>query len=127
MNTVTDCKFLKDYNTKDGRTGKIYVVTLSNNESGQAFSEIPVGTPETDLQIEDNGSYGKKIKLIKKNGFAAKGFQRAGNESFALAYSKDCFVALLTKMEKAPSSQDAAKVILAMADTFYSWMEGKRK
>jgi hypothetical protein len=126
MTTVTACTFLKEWSS-NGKTGKVYDVTFSDGTKGQSFSEIPSGTSKDDLEITPNGNYPDKIKLIKKNGFMGAAKPRVGNESFALAYSKDLIVAMLPKMEKQPASGELAKVILATAEVFYTWMETKKK
>lgn len=111
MNTVTACTKKKEWNGKP-----IYAVTLSDGTTGDSFSDIPQGTPETDLTIED-GQYGKKIKLNKKNGFQGAGKQRVGNESFAMSYAKDLVVADKVKIEQ----------LIPTADKIYEWLENKKK
>lgn len=125
--TVTSCTFQKEWTGKDGKTGKIYDVVLSDGGKGQSFSEIPTGTPKEDLEITPNGSYPDKIKLIKKNGFANGVARKSTNESFALSYAKDVVVAMLPNMDKGLKSSDIAKVTTAVADTFYNWLEAKKK
>lgn len=126
MKTVTACTFQKEW-SKDGRTGKIYDVVFSDDSKGQAFGEIPVGTTETDLEITPNGNYPAKVKLLKKNGFPGGFKQKAGNESFALSYAKDIVVAMIPTMEPKPKSSDLAKVTTTLADTFFEWLETKKK
>jgi hypothetical protein len=112
MNTVTACTKKKMWQDK-----QIYTITLSDGTTGDSFSDIAPGTPDTDLTIED-GQYGKKIKLNKKNGFAGGGMRaKAGNESFALSYSKDLVVA----------GKVDIKDILPVADKLYNWLESKKK
>lgn len=121
MNTVTNCIKAKDW-TKDGKTVPIYTVTLSDGRSGQSFgTEIPAGTPETELLITE-GEYGLKIKLNKpKNGFFKPGLPK-GNESFALSYAKDYAVAMI-----ASGKDFKSELITQLADKFYDWLESKRK
>lgn len=122
MITVTECKFLKDYTSKDGKTGKIYDVVLSDGGKGQSFSEIPTGTPKEELEITPNGNYPDKIKMIKKNGYSGGAKAKAGNESFALSYSKDWAIAQLAH-GKDVKTED----ILKIADKFFDWLENKKK
>jgi len=122
MNTVTECKHLKDWE-KDGKKVPIYLVTLSDGRNGQSFSkEIPVGTKEEDITIEE-GQYGLKFKLKSiGNTFGGRPQMRAGNESFALSYSKDWAIAQLGK-----GVDVNTEAILKIADKFYEWLEGKKK
>jgi hypothetical protein len=122
--TVTSCTYLKDWTGKDGKTGKIYDVLFSDGSKGQSFAEISNGTSKDDLEITPNGNYPDKVKAKAKNGFAGK---PKGNESFALSYSKDLVIAMLPKMEKQPTSTELAKVITTVADTFFNWLETKKK
>jgi hypothetical protein len=104
---------------------QIYTITLSDGTTGDSFSDIAPGTPDTDLTIED-GQYGKKIKLNKKNGFAGGVKARAGNESFALAYARDFSIAIYNKSEKQISSKELVDVTLIMADRLYEWLQSKK-
>jgi hypothetical protein len=123
MTTVKSCTFLKDYTSKDGKTGKIYAVELSDGGKGQSFSEIPAGTSKEDLEITPNGNFPDKIKLIKKNGFTGGAVRKAaGNESFALSYAKDWAIAQLTHGTDVKTDN-----ILKIADAFYNWLESKKK
>jgi hypothetical protein len=123
--TVTSCTYLKEWSA-NGKTGKVYDVLFSDGSKGQSFAEISKGTSKDDLEITPNGNYPDKVKAKAKNGFAGAGKPK-GNESFACSYAKDVFVALVNKMDKPPKSEDAVKVILAMSESFYSWLESKRK
>jgi hypothetical protein len=126
MITVTSCEKAKEVDGKNGKVA-IYKVGLSDGRFGESFgTQIPNGTPAEDIAIEES-QWGLKFKLIKKNGFAGAGKARAGNESFALAYSKDLIVAYMDKLEKVPSSKELAGVVTAVADIFYSWLENKKK
>ncbi|HYH14717.1 MAG TPA: hypothetical protein VD794_05845, partial [Flavisolibacter sp.] len=88
--------------------------------------EIPVNTPVSDIEVQES-QYGLKFKLIAKNGFAGGGGRpKAGNESFALAYAKDIVVAMIPKMEN-PKSADLGKVAVTLAETFYTFLESKKK
>jgi hypothetical protein len=127
MNTVTSCTFLKEWVGKDGKTGKIYDVVFTDGSKGQSFAEIPNGTSKDDLEVTPNGNYPDKIKMKAKNGFAGGGRPKAGNESFALSYSKDLVIAMLPKMEKQLTSGELTKVVLATAEVFYTWLETKKK
>lgn len=120
--TVIKCEKAKEHNGNP-----IYKVTLSDGRVGESYAkEIPVNTDANDITIEE-GTYGLKFKLNKKNGFGGGVPKaKAGNESFACSYSKDVFVALVSKMDKAPKSEDAVKVILSMAEAFYNWLESKK-
>src|SRR5690349_14608749 len=86
MSEVLSCVEFKKWNDKP-----IYKVELSDGRSGESFQNIPKGTADADLEIQE-GQYGLKIKHIKKNGFSGAVKQRAGNESFALSYAKDLVV-----------------------------------
>lgn len=129
--TVISCIKEKDWTGKDGKAVPIYKVELSDGRSGESFGkEIPVGTPASDIAIEDKGQYGLKFKWNKPaNGKAwgGGGAKSTINEGCALAYSKDIAVALIAKMDKAPKSEEIVKVITGMADTFYTWLESKKK
>lgn len=119
MNTVKECKFKKDYTSKDGRAGKIYDVVFSDGVIAQAFSEIPVGTSKDDLDVTPGqGTFPPTVKQRKAGGFGggiAKA--RAGNESFAMSYSKDLCVA--GKIE--------VKDLSTYAEKIYQWLESKKK
>lgn len=122
METVTHCSKLKDW-TKDGKSVPIYKVDLSDGRSGESFGkEIPVGTPITDLIIEDTGKYGIKIKLNAPKGMGFKGAPK-GNESFALSYAKDVYIAHLGIIGKELNSDTMFK----LADKMYEWLENKKK
>lgn len=122
MNTVTECKHLKFWE-KDGKKVPIFLVTLSDGRNGQAFSkEIPVGTKEDEIEITE-GQYGLKFKLKSSgNAFGGRPQLRAGNESFALSYSKDWAIAQLEKGVSVKTDD-----ILIVADKFYEWLESKKK
>jgi hypothetical protein len=124
--TVTSCTYLKDWTGKDGKTGKIYDVLFSDGSKGQSFAEISNGTSKDDLEITPNGNYPDKVKAKAKNGFAGGGKPK-GNESFAISYSKDLVIAMMPKMQVQPTSTELAKVIITVADTFYNWLETKKK
>lgn len=122
--TVTKCTKLKEWNGKP-----IYQVELSNGALGESFNqEIPVGTPESQLQITPNPPYADKIKWNKPNaggnggGFNRGGGGRAGNESFALAYAKDYAVAVI-----ATGKEFKGEAVIQLAELFYNWMETKKK
>jgi len=126
METVTKCEEIKKWTAKDGKQVPIYQVQCSDGQIGESFGkEIPVGTPINELVFE-NGQYGVKVKWNKPNQGGAggwnKGGSRGGNESFALAYSKDLAVAYVTTGK----SVEPEKVI-AWAEQFYNWMETKKK
>ena len=119
METVVSCTKSKEWKSpKTGQNVPIYAIGLSDGRGGESFGkEIPLGTPVSELIIEDTGQYGLKIKL-KQSGFGG-GFQgkgRGGNESFALSYSKDLVVA----------GKVDIKNILPTADKLYAWLEGKK-
>jgi hypothetical protein len=118
MTTVKSCQQAKkaDGSLKEWNGKPIYEVILSDGIKGESFSSIPAGTPDTDLTIED-GQYGKKIKLNKKNGFAGAVKPRVGNESFAMSYAKDLVVADKVKVEQ----------LIPTADKIYEWLENKKK
>jgi hypothetical protein len=123
--TVIKCEKIKDW-TKDGKSIPIYQVHLSDLRIGESFGkEIPVGTPESELAIEQ-GKYGLKIKWNKPNnsggGFGRGGGNRGGNESFALSYAKDLAIAYVGK----DKNVEPAKIV-EWAEVFYNWMETKKK
>lgn len=123
METVTACAKLKEW-SKDGKTVPIYKVDLSDGRSGESFGkEIPVGTPASELQIE-SGQYGNKIKWNnpKATGGGFKGAPK-GNESFALSYAKDIYIAHLGIIGKEKNSQQ----LFEIADLMYNWLESKKK
>lgn len=129
MAEVKSCVKLKDWTGKDGKAVPIYKVELSDSRVGESFGkEIPIGTPDSDITIEES-QYGSKFKWNKPaNGKAwGGGGSKSTNESFSLSYAKDVAVGLIAKMDKAPKSEDIAKVITGMADTFYNWLESKKK
>jgi hypothetical protein len=110
--TVTSCVKAKEVNGKP-----VYKITLSDGRSGESFAkEIPIGTKEADLAIEES-QYGLKIKM-KGGGFGGGAVkQRAGNESFALSYAKDLVVADKVKIDQ----------IIPTAEKLYQWLESKKK
>lgn len=123
METVISCTKVRDW-TKDGKSVPIYSVALSDGQGGESFGkEIPVGTPMSELVLEQS-SYGLKIKW-NKPGTSGGGFgggrQRSGNESFALAYAKDYAVAKV-----ANGKEFKGEDILKLADLFYGWLEKKK-
>lgn len=115
METVISCTKTKEWNGKP-----IYTVGLSDGQGGESFAvNIPIGTPLSDLIIEPS-QWGNKIKL-KRNasggGFSGAAKSRGGNESFALAYSKDLVVGGKVEL----------KDLLKTADKLYDWLEGKKQ
>lgn len=119
METVTECRKVKDWTGKDGKLVPIYFVGLSDGQGGESFGkEIPVGTPVSELILE-SGQYGLKIKLKNapqsfSGGGGGRG--RSGNESFALSYAKDLVVA----------GKVDIGAILKTADKLYDWLEAKK-
>lgn len=114
METVISCVKTKEWQGKP-----IYTIGLSDGQGGESFAvQIPIGTPLSDLTIEPS-QWGNKIKLKKTasgGGYAAQR-QRGGNESFALAYSKDLVVGGKVEL----------KDLLKTADKLYEWLEGKKQ
>jgi hypothetical protein len=116
--TVTSCQKVKDWTTPDGAVKPIYGIGLSDGRGGESFKEIPIGTPVSDLQMEQT-FHGLRIKWNKPGQqYGGGGFkkERSGSESFALSYSKDLVVAGKVDL----------KDILKTADKFYEWLEGKK-
>ncbi len=123
MEQVTSCKKVKDWTNKEGKAVPIYGVMLSDGQGGESFNDIPVGTPMSELKLEQ-GQYGLKIKWNKpgaSGGFGG-GKRQGGNESFALAYAKDIAVAHIEK-----GKDFKAEEIVKVAEVFYVWMESKKK
>lgn len=118
--SVISCVPSKEWtNPKSGNKVQIYAVGLSDGRGGQSFGkDIPIGTPVSDLLIEDKGQYGLDFKLKSAGGqaWSGGGKQRGGNESFALSYAKDLVVA----------GKVDIKQILPIADKLYDWLEGKK-
>lgn len=118
METVISCTKVRDW-TKDGKVVPIYSVALSDGQGGESFGkEIPVGTPMSELVLEQS-SYGLKIKWNKpgsSGGFSGGGNKRSGNESFALSYAKDVVCA----------GKADLKNIFSLADKMYDWLESKK-
>lgn len=129
MQTVKTCTEVKKATGKDGNPVSIYKVEMSDGKIAESYATlIPVGTPEAELVFTES-NYGPKVKWNKpKNGFGGGfgGGKKATNESFALSYSKDVVCAMIPKMENIPTSSELGKVITQLADTFYTWMEGKK-
>lgn len=122
METVLSCTKVRDWE-KDGKKVPIYSVALSDGQGGESFGkEIPVGTPMSELVLEQ-GQYGLKIKWNNPKG-AVGGFarQRSGNESFSLAYAKDLGVAYVNKGNNVEPEK-----IIAWAEKFYVWLESKKQ
>jgi hypothetical protein len=119
--TVKSCTKVKDWNGKP-----IYSVKFSDGTKGNSFgSEIPVGTAKAELRITPKEGYPDDVKMNKPNGFAGAGgggMKKAGNESFALSYAKDLACANI-----AMGKDFGSKEVLAVAELFYTWLEGKRK
>lgn len=117
METVISCTKVRDWE-KDGKKVPIYSVALSDGQGGESFGkEIPVGTPMSELVLEQS-QYGLKIKWNKpgaSGGFSGGG-RRSGNESFALSYAKDLVV----------GGKVDIKQILSTADKLYDWLEAKK-
>lgn len=114
METVIKCEKTKEWNGKP-----IYTIHLSDGRGGESFaSEIPVGTPVSELEITPNGNYPDKIRLKnqQKGGFSGGQRQRSGNESFALSYAKDVVIGGKTDI----------KHLFALADKMYEWLEKKK-
>lgn len=124
METVTSCKKVKDWTNKEGKAVPIYGVMLSDGQGGESFSDIPVGTPMSELKLEQ-GQYGLKIKWNKpgaSGGFGGGGRRQSGNESFALAYAKDYAVAMIGSGKEFKGDH-----VITLAEIFYNWMESKKK
>lgn len=124
--TVTKCEQFKSWTAQDGKQVPIYQVHLSDGQIGESFGkEIPVGTPLGELVLE-SGKYGIKIKWNKPQqgggGFGGGRGQRAGNESFALAYAKDYAVAVI-----GTGKEFKGESVIQLAELFYNWMETKKK
>lgn len=115
----------KDQNgmPKSWNNKPIYLIHLSDGRGGESFTQIPIGTPVSDLEITPNPPYSDRIKLKKQGGsFSGGGFkQRSGNESFSLSYAKDLAVAYVTK-----GTNVEPEKILLWADKFYEWLEKKK-
>lgn len=127
METVQSCTLLRNWkNPKDANAKEvpIYSVMLTDGQGGESFGkEIPVGTAVSELVLE-SGQYGLKIKWNKpvaSGGFGG-GKRQGGNESFALAYAKDIAVAHIEKGKEFKASD-----VVTVAETFYNWMESKKK
>ena len=117
METVISCTKVKDWTNQKGEKVPIYQVGLSDGRGGQSFGkEIPIGTPMSELVITDKGQYGLDFKMKGTVGGFGGAKQRAGNESFALSYSKDIVCAGKTDL----------KNLLPLADKIYAWLEGKK-
>lgn len=111
METVVSCTKLKEWQGKP-----IYAIGFSDGRGAESFArEIPIGTPLTDLIIEES-NFGLKVKLKNTNQGGGQR-QRAGNESFALSYAKDLVIG---------GKVDVSK-ILETADKLYGWLESKKK
>jgi hypothetical protein len=118
MESVIQCTKAKDWtNPKTGQTVPIYQIGLSDGRRGQSFGkEIPIGTPVSELIIEDKGQYGLGFKLKSAGGgFQGKKYE-THNETFALSYAKDLVV----------GGKVDIKNILSTADKLYAWLEGKK-
>lgn len=117
MDHVLSCTKVRDW-TKDGKVVPIYSVALSDGQGGESFGkEIPVGTPMSELVLEQS-QYGLKIKWNKpgaSGGFSGGG-RRSGNESFALSYAKDVVI----------GGKADIKNLFALADKMYDWLEKKK-
>ena len=112
METVVKCEKVKEWNGKP-----IYGIGLSDGRGGESFQLIPVGTPVTELSIEQS-NYGLKIRLNKppQSGGTGYGQKRSGNESFALSYAKDVVI----------GGKADIKNLFALADKMYDWLEAKK-
>lgn len=120
METVVTCTKTKEWNGKP-----IYSIGISDGQGGESFQDIPIGTPLTELVItaNPNPNYAAKIKWNKPNsGGGFKGGNRGGNESFALSYSKDVAIAYISQGKTIEPEK-----ITSWAETFYNWMESKKK
>jgi len=118
METVIESKQVKEWQGKP-----IYYIGLSDGRGGESFQNIPVGTPMSELNIEQS-NYGLKIKHNKPNsggGFGG-GRPKSGNESFALAYAKDYAVAMI-----GAGKEFKGEHVISLAELFYKWMEEKKK
>jgi hypothetical protein len=116
METVKECKFKKDYTSKDGRAGKIYDIVFSDGVIAQAFSEIPVGTAKDDLDITPGqGTFPPTVKQKKSGGFGGSP-KKVNNAAFAMSYAKDLVVADKVKIDQ----------LLPTADKIYNWIESKK-
>lgn len=112
METVVSCTKLKEWQGKP-----IYAVGFSDGRGAESFArEIPIGTPLTDLIIEES-QFGLKVKMKNQNQGGGGGRPRSGNESFALSYAKDLVIG---------GKVDIAK-ILETAEKLYTWLESKKK
>lgn len=126
METVISCKKVRDW-TKEGQAPvPIYLIGFSDGQAGESVGkEIPVGTPMSECVITPNSNpeYASRVKWNKPNaGGGFKGGNRGGNESFALSYAKDIAIAYIDKGQTI-----APEKITGWAETFYQWMETKKK
>lgn len=123
MAEVKSTSRLPDWTNPEGKAVAKYQVELSDGRTGEAFADIPIGTPETDLQIEDKGRYGLKFKLIKKNGSKGGfGSKTDATPAFAISYAKDWCVAQLNKGVDVKTDD-----ILKIADKFLAWMDKNKR
>lgn len=122
--TVISCIKEKDWTGKDGKAVPIYKVELSDNRSGESFGkEIPVGTPVSDIAIEDKGQYGLKFKWNKPTGGGFKGSPKQdATPAFAISYAKDWAIAQLNKGVDVKTDD-----ILKIADKFLGWMDKNKR
>lgn len=121
---------IKNDQSKDGNgmpkswnNKPIYAIHLSDGRGGESFTQIPIGTPVSDLEITPNPPYSDRIKLKKQvGGFSGfNGAKRSANESYALSYAKDLGVAYVNK-----GNTIEPEKIIGWADKFYDWLEKKK-
>lgn len=116
--TVKTCiKKEKGWTNPEGKEVDIYKVTFTDGTEGEIMAkQIPLGTPLSEVTVTP-GTYGNKLKYNKPNGFGGAAKVRAGNESFAMSYSKDLCVA----------GKIDIKDLSTYAEKIYQWLESKKK
>lgn len=127
--TITQVNESKPLETQYGELFPHWI-KLDNGDEGVANKKKPgalqVGqslTYEVETKEGRNGPY-NKIKEVKDKPFSANG--RGGNASFALSYAKDVAVANIQMAGQPIPMGKLGSKVLALADEFYEWLEGKK-
>lgn len=123
---------IKSHSQKNGwfnivtQDGKEVSVLAEKNPKLKALLEAnPDGNFDLPCSFVTKGDKNYAWDAKESTGGIGGGFRAQppkGNESFALAYSKDIHVALVEKGNL--FNEDKC---IALADKFYEWMEGKKK
>lgn len=115
----------RTWTSKEGKTFKISTVTLEDGRVGETMSEKFKAGEDANLIVTEKEWQGKKslsFKYVPEQGTFGGGAKRGSNESFALSYAKDCYVALQDKIPAMSLNQ-----MFSLADQMLEWLNKNKQ